>query len=109
MFFLVFFFLFYLFFHFSYVKILIDKNDAPLIAYYTSTLGKQEQIDMFTIYCEKILDNKERQEVLQFAEDAGLDVRAITKNVTEKIINKPDEDISHLSTLQVSNQTKPNG
>lgn len=87
----------------AYVKILIENiNEPQLISYYTATLGKESQIEMYSLYLENISDNNERKEALQNAEDTGLDVQAITKYVTEKIISKSDEDVRQLGNLNVS-------
>lgn len=84
--------------YFRYVKILIEKHDAQLVAYYTSTLKKEQQIELYSSFLEKIVDNTERKEALKFGEDAGLDVRMISRKVSETIINAHDDEV--VSALQ---------
>nr|XP_015917142.1 nuclear pore complex protein Nup107 isoform X2 [Parasteatoda tepidariorum] len=80
----------------TYVQELIKSNKRALVAPYTSTLPKEQQIMWYAKFLEGVTDNSERQKCLQYAEDAGLDVSQITKtvvkNIREKEVIKKDND-----------------
>lgn len=46
---------------------------------------------MYAKYLEKIIDQEERKSALMYAEDSGLNVTAITKQVVENVRNIPHE------------------
>lgn len=71
-----------------------------MVAYYTATLKKEQQIELYSMFLEKITDDGERREALKYGEDAGLNIKVISKKVAETIINAHDEEV--VSTLQVN-------
>ncbi|XP_044018681.1 nuclear pore complex protein Nup107 isoform X2 [Aphidius gifuensis] len=73
----------------TYVNdVLIEIGDSILIAYYTSQLPKDEQIIIYASYLENIKNYDMRKKCLVAAEEANLNVEAITKLVVENIRNK---------------------
>lgn len=80
----------------------MDMNDTPLVAFYVSRLSRNNQIHLYAKYLEDIIEDEERKSSLSYAEDSGLDVFAITKQVVENIRNRPhemDADINLLVTM----------
>lgn len=84
----------------SYIKRLADMNRTELVAFYVSKLSTESQIQLYAAYLEKILNNDERLEALQQAEQHGLNVFAITKQVVENIRKRPHE-VEQSGNLQV--------
>lgn len=76
----------------SYVRVLIEMDDPILIAFYTAMLPQEAQITNYASYLETIKDYEQRKKCLAAAEDANLNVEAITKLVVERIRSK-DVDI----------------
>ena len=76
----------------SYVRVLIEMDDPILIAFYTAMLPQEAQITNYASYLETIKDYEQRKKCLTAAEDANLNVEAITKLVVERIRSK-DVDI----------------
>ena len=72
----------------AYVHVLIDIGDPTLVAFYTATLPQEDQIVNFAHYLEMIKEYDERKRCLAAAEDANLNVEAITKLVVENIRQK---------------------
>ncbi|CAG9860633.1 unnamed protein product [Phyllotreta striolata] len=75
----------------AYIKRLMEMNETQLVAFYVSKLSSLNQIHIYAKYLEKIIDQEERQNALSFAEDSGLNVTAITKQVVENVRNMPHE------------------
>ncbi|XP_018573204.1 nuclear pore complex protein Nup107 [Anoplophora glabripennis] len=75
----------------AYIKRLMGRNEAELIPFYVSKLNPGSQIYLYSQYLEKIIDTNERKSHLTYAEQNGLDVLSITKQVVENIRNIPNE------------------
>ncbi|KAL2738221.1 nuclear pore complex protein Nup107 [Vespula maculifrons] len=75
----------------AYVRILIRMGDPILIAFYTATLPQEDQISNYASYLENVTDYEQRKRSLAAAEDANLNVEAITKTVVESIRKKNTE------------------
>ncbi|XP_054005654.1 nuclear pore complex protein Nup107 [Hylaeus anthracinus] len=69
----------------AYVNILIEIDDPILIAFYTAMLPQEAQVTSYASYLEMIKDYEQRKKCLTAAEDANLNVEAITKLVVESI------------------------
>ncbi|PBC33359.1 nuclear pore complex protein Nup107 [Apis cerana] len=72
----------------AYVHILIEMDDPILIAFYTAMLPRELQVTNYASYLENIKDHEQRRKCLTAAEDANLNVEAITKLVVESIRSK---------------------
>jgi len=72
----------------AYVRVLIEMGDPTLIAFYTATLPQEEQITNYAFYLEDVKEHEQRKKCLRAAEDANLNVEAITKLVVENIRKK---------------------
>lgn len=72
----------------AYVRVLIDLDDPILIAFYTAMLPQEYQVTNYASYLENIKDYEKRRKCLDAAEDANLNVEAITKLVVERIRSK---------------------
>lgn len=72
----------------AYVHILIEMDDPILIAFYTAMLPRELQVTNYANYLENIKDHEQRRKCLTAAEDANLNVEAITKLVVENIRSK---------------------
>lgn len=59
-----------------------------LIAFYTSTLSPEAQVVNYAQFLERITNHEERRKCLTAAEDANLNVEAITKLMVENIRQK---------------------
>lgn len=66
-------------------------DDTQLVAFYVSKMSSPKQIELYSSYLEKIVDDNEREESLKYAEMCALNVDLITKTVVENIRNKPIE------------------
>lgn len=75
----------------AYVRVLIEMGDPTLIAFYTATLPPEEQITNYAFYLEDVKEHEQRKKCLRAAEDANLNVEAITKLVVENIRKKNAE------------------
>ncbi|XP_056635270.1 nuclear pore complex protein Nup107 [Diorhabda sublineata] len=73
----------------AYIKRLMVLNETQLVAFYVSKLNPTNQVLLYSKYLEKIIAQEDRKDALMFAEDSGLDVHAITKQVVENIRNIP--------------------
>ncbi|GIY30246.1 nuclear pore complex protein Nup107 [Caerostris extrusa] len=83
----------------AYVQELIKARKTDLVAPYTSTLPKEQQIIWYAKFLEGITDNNERQKCLQFAEEAGLEISQITKTVVKNIREKNTGNIEPSTDL----------
>lgn len=72
----------------AYVRVLIEMDDPILIAFYTAMLPQEAQVTNYASYLETIQEFEKRKKCLAAAEDANLNVEAITKLVVEKIRTK---------------------
>lgn len=72
----------------TYVRVLIQIGDPILIAFYTATLPQEDQITIYASYLEGVKEHEQRKKCLRAAEDANLNVEAITKLVVENIRKK---------------------
>ncbi|EZA49072.1 hypothetical protein DMN91_010334 [Ooceraea biroi] len=75
----------------AYVRVLIEMGDPTLIAFYTATLPQEEQVTNYASYLEDVKEYEQRKKCLRAAEDANLNVEAITKLVVENIRKKDVE------------------
>ncbi|XP_033322912.2 nuclear pore complex protein Nup107 [Megalopta genalis] len=75
----------------AYVHVLIEMDDPILIAFYTAMLPQESQVTNYAFYLENISDYEQRKKCLTAAEDANLNVEAITKLVVERIRSKDTE------------------
>jgi len=74
-------------------------NETQLVAYYVSKLNTTSQVHFYAQHLESILEQEERKSALDYAEECGLDVLAVTKQIVENIRNRP-EDVDHTGHLQ---------
>lgn len=72
----------------SYVKVLMEIGDPTLVAFYTATLPEDDQVTHYAQFLETIKDREKQVRCLQAAEEANLNVKAITKLVVESIRQK---------------------
>jgi len=72
----------------AYVRVLIEMGDPTLIAFYTAALPQEDQITNYASYLENVKEYEERRKCLHAAENANLNVEAITKLVVENIRKK---------------------
>ncbi|KAJ8917651.1 hypothetical protein NQ315_005098 [Exocentrus adspersus] len=73
----------------AYINRLMDRNEAELIPFYISKLNPKAQVHLYAQYLGKILNNEERKASLIYAEQNGLDVFSITRQVVENARNLP--------------------
>lgn len=66
-------------------------NETQMVAYYVSKLSNASQIQLYAMYLESIVDPEERKTSLIYAENSGLNIFAITKQVVENIRSRPLE------------------
>ncbi|KAJ8938224.1 hypothetical protein NQ318_007646 [Aromia moschata] len=72
-----------------YIKRLMEANETQLIAYYIGKLNSNKQVNLYSEYLEKIVDNEERKSCLMYGESSGIDVLSVTKQIVENIRNLP--------------------
>ncbi|KAK9293476.1 hypothetical protein QLX08_011597 [Tetragonisca angustula] len=72
----------------AYVQVLIEMDDPILIAFYTAMLPQELQVTNYASYLETIKNYEQRKKCLAAAEEANLNVEAITKLVVESIRSK---------------------
>ncbi|CAL7946335.1 unnamed protein product [Xylocopa violacea] len=81
----------------AYVRVLIEMDDPTLIAFYTAMLPQELQVTNYASYLEGVKEYEQRKKCLTAAENANLNVEAITKLVVESIRNKNmDVDLTDL-------------
>lgn len=69
----------------AYVECLIQTKDAQLVAFYTAALPQKLQIALYSKFLETIIDTPQRQQALEEAINAGLDIESITRHTVENI------------------------
>ena len=69
----------------AYVDCLIQMKDAQLVAFYTAALPQKLQIALYSKFLETITDTPQRQQALEDAMNAGLDIESITRHAVENI------------------------
>ncbi|XP_043462655.1 nuclear pore complex protein Nup107 [Leptopilina heterotoma] len=69
----------------AYVRVLIDIGDPILVAYYAATLPQEDQVTNYAHFLEDVKQYEQRKKCLVAAEEANLNVEAITKLVVENI------------------------
>ena len=69
----------------TYVEELIQGNNKLLVAHYTSTLPPDSQVMWCAKFLEGVTEAEEKQQCLELAREAGLNIPAITKTVVENI------------------------
>lgn len=72
----------------AYVRVLIEIGDPILVAYYTATLPQEDQVTNYASFLEAVKEYDQRKKCLAAAEEANLNVEAITKLVVENIRQK---------------------
>nr|CAH7732455.1 unnamed protein product [Callosobruchus chinensis] len=82
-----------------YIKRLMDMKETQLVAFYVSKLNVRNQVFLYAKYLEGIQDTEERKLSLNYAENSGLDIFAITKQVVENIKNIA-HDVEESGNLQ---------
>ena len=87
----------------AYVRVLIEIGDPILVAYYTATLPQEDQVTNFASFLEQVKDYDQRKKCLAAAEEANLNVEAITKLVVENIRQKNVE----LESLDLKGEITP--
>ncbi|CAG9773100.1 unnamed protein product [Ceutorhynchus assimilis] len=75
----------------AYIKRLMMMGETQLVAYYVSKLNTLSQVHIYAKHLETILEHEQRKEALKFAEECGLDVLAITKQIVENIRQKSSD------------------
>ncbi|KAH3697745.1 hypothetical protein DPMN_085255, partial [Dreissena polymorpha] len=88
-----------------YVEELIKNKQYSLLAHYVSKLPASAQVHWYAQFLEGITTKEDRARYLDLAEEAGLDVAAITKRVVENIRSKSQVDFSSLQDTQASVDT----
>ncbi|ENN75270.1 hypothetical protein D910_02376 [Dendroctonus ponderosae] len=83
----------------SYIKRLMDMNETQLVAYYVSKLNTSNQVHLYAQHLENIIELQERQLALEYAEQCGLDVLAIAKQIVVNTRSKP-EHVDEAGNLQ---------
>lgn len=78
----------------------MEMKETQLVAFYVSKLNRSSQVHLYAKYLEDVVDDEERKISLKYAEDSGLEVLAITKQVMENIRNIPHE-MDSCANLQV--------
>lgn len=71
--------------HASVLQALIAERNSDAIAYYTSLLPEEKQIELFSKYMEEVGDATEKSEILVAAEKYDLNIKAITEKVVQNI------------------------
>jgi len=69
----------------AYVTDLIKGKNKSLVAHYVATLKVTSQVQWYASFLEDVVEPTERSQCLQWAEEEGLDVAAITKAVVERV------------------------
>ena len=80
----------------KYVEILIERKQTKLVAIYTSRLPPHMQVDVYAQFLQGVEDEGEQQTYLELGEQAGLDLKQITKQIVENIraMDYEKEDIN---------------
>ncbi|XP_066138201.1 nuclear pore complex protein Nup107 [Euwallacea fornicatus] len=83
----------------AYIKRLMKMNETQLVAHYVSKLNLNSQVHLYAQHLENITDLDERKQALHYAEQCGLDLFKITKQIVENIRHK-SEDLDQAGNLQ---------
>lgn len=75
-------------------------KETQLVAFYVSKLNRSSQVRLYAKYLQDVVDDEERKISLKYAEDSGLEVLSITKQVMENIRSTPHE-MDSCANLQV--------
>ncbi|CAH0386713.1 unnamed protein product [Bemisia tabaci] len=67
----------------AYVKVLMNLRDPNLVAYYTATLSRDDQISLYSQFLETITGLEERAACLEAASVCSLPVEVIVQKVVE--------------------------
>jgi len=96
----------------TYIATLIEAKRNELVATYVSKLPQPLQVEWYAKFLEGITETSARYESLSLAQEAGLDVAAITKRVVENIrtYNRPeftiDTELPIDTAISVEDQQK---
>lgn len=86
-----------------YVEVLIEDKQNNLVAAYTARLPAELQVEIYAQFLEGFEDKNSRELYLELAEEAGLELKAITKRIVENIRRNDFEGDSGLNN---SNEKK---
>ncbi|XP_030749921.1 nuclear pore complex protein Nup107 [Sitophilus oryzae] len=75
----------------AYIKRLMQMKETQLIAFYVNKLSPSKQVHMYAQYLENIIDYEERKISLEYADECGLDVMSVARQVVENIRKRPEE------------------
>uniref|UniRef100_A0A8C5R1U3 Nuclear pore complex protein n=1 Tax=Leptobrachium leishanense TaxID=445787 RepID=A0A8C5R1U3_9ANUR len=79
----------------TYIQRLIHDKHIELIAFYVSHLRLDLAISQYAAFLENVTDSDQRQQCLDLAKEAGLDVASITKAVVENTRRKASGEFAH--------------
>lgn len=80
----------------------MEMKETQLVTFYIGKLSAHNQAYLCAHYFEGITDFEERKAALRFAEDSGLNIEDITKQVVVNIRNRM-HDVGDFSGLLVRN------
>jgi len=69
----------------KYVEVLIDTKKNDIVAAYTARLPAELQVEMYARFLEGFEDSESRAKYLELADEAGLELKQITKQIVENI------------------------
>ncbi|XP_063228293.1 nuclear pore complex protein Nup107 [Bacillus rossius redtenbacheri] len=75
----------------AYVRVLMEKQEPRLVAYYVSALPPDLQVELYASFLRNVVDPEDRRLCLELADNAGLDVDVIAKTVVENIRRSEDD------------------
>ncbi|KAF4079966.1 hypothetical protein AMELA_G00184450 [Ameiurus melas] len=79
----------------AYISLLVKEKQVELIAFYVSHLPADMGVTQYAHFLEEVTENEQRRRCLELAEQAGLDVAAVTKTVVETVRERDGEEFSH--------------
>lgn len=79
----------------AYISLLVKEKQVELIAFYVSHLPADMGVTQYAQFLEEVTENEQRRRCLELAEQAGLDVAAVTKTVVETVRERDGEEFSH--------------
>ncbi|XP_023174045.1 nuclear pore complex protein Nup107 [Drosophila hydei] len=92
----------------AYVETLIKRGDPQSIAYYTAGLPNKLQVQLYAKFLTQIDEKRQREQALEAALQAGLDVEQITRHTVESIRldNAPPSALGEPPTGAISTADK---
>ncbi|KAM9467463.1 nuclear pore complex protein Nup107 [Clarias gariepinus] len=79
----------------AYISLLVKEKQVELIAFYVSHLPADMGVAQYAHFLEEVIEMEQRRRCLELAEQAGLDVAAVTKMVVETVRERDGEEFSH--------------